>query len=227
MDATNIAMPDDTPKSKLSGWAVASVILPLTCVFAFFGLICGIVGFVRINGSEGRLHGKGLAIAGITLSSFAMLLSLAVLPALLLPVLGRARESAKRVASAANMRMIHEALLASQLDAGDNKLPADPYTLYPKFLPDSRVFRCQRYPNEPAGYVYVSGLNTSDSQAILLYENVPTTSRSYGRNVLRAGGTVEFLQEAEFQRDLERTKSNAAAANLRVKEIPIDQTKFR
>jgi hypothetical protein len=228
MTQVNVAEPEGLQhKSHTSKLAVASPVLALSGVCSFFGLIAGVIALVKIGSSQGRLRGNGLAIAGICISGMMMLFSLAVVPALLLPVLARARESAKRAASAGNMKQIYYAAKASATEKGGDDFPSDPYTLYPKYIDDPRAFRCQRFPTASTGYVYLSGIQESTGDAVLLYENVPSDVSSPGRNVLTANGSVEFVPEAHFRDMLDQTKRMTQSAGHPVREIPIDTTQFK
>jgi NADH:ubiquinone oxidoreductase subunit K len=61
-------------QQKISGLAIASFVLGLAGPFtngvcALIGLPLGIVALVQINRSQGKLDGKGFAIAGIVISA--------------------------------------------------------------------------------------------------------------------------------------------------------------
>src|SRR5688572_5443988 len=84
--------------AKTSGMAIASLVcgsLGLFCggLTAVIGIILGIVSLVRINRSEGRLGGQGMAIAGLCVSGVIGL----IMPALLLPALVKAKARAQTI----------------------------------------------------------------------------------------------------------------------------------
>jgi prepilin-type processing-associated H-X9-DG protein len=125
--------------TKTSGLAVASLVLGiLSCPFSILagipGLVCGIMGLNRISRSERaaaspRLTGQGLAIAGIILSGLSMLI-LPVMVGLMLPAVQAAREAARRVGCANNVRsmaigmLTHESaqqILPAAITDGDGK----------------------------------------------------------------------------------------------------------
>ncbi len=93
-----------------SGKAIASLVLGLLsfvgmCLTGIPGLILGIIGLSDVNKSAGRLGGKGLAIAGIVLSTIGIFWTIgAILVGMLLPAVSQVREAARRVTSANNMR---------------------------------------------------------------------------------------------------------------------------
>jgi hypothetical protein len=108
-------MPGPSAPGTTSGLAIASLVLgilscPLSCLTAIPGLICGIVGLVRIRASEAvatgpRLGGSGLAIAGIILNAVFLLVT-PVMIGLLLPAVQAAREAARRTQCMNNFKQI-------------------------------------------------------------------------------------------------------------------------
>ena len=94
-----------------SGKAIASLILGLLsiigmCFTGIPGLILGIMGISDIGKSGGRVGGKGLAIAGIVLSSLGILWTLiaGILIGMLIPAVHQVRGAARRVQSMNNVR---------------------------------------------------------------------------------------------------------------------------
>jgi prepilin-type N-terminal cleavage/methylation domain-containing protein len=105
--------------------------------------------------------------SGFTLIELLVVIAIiSILASLLLPVLGRARESAKRVACASNMSQIGKAMIMYADQPSNGMYPslstdtADPYDtgdaqtalglLYRQYLNDARVFSCQSKPVAPA-----------------------------------------------------------------------------
>ena len=101
--------------------------LPLATVSLVFGilsfimipfcglvsLITGLIALVKINSSKGVLQGKGKAIAGIILGVWSFVrfeISFIILAVMLLPALSAARNTARKVSCAYNLRMIGEGI---------------------------------------------------------------------------------------------------------------------
>lgn len=80
----------DGETSHMAPLAVASVILgvaslplffltyPAAFVLAPLAILCGHVAHLRIRSQRGRLHGRGLAIAGFTTGYFSLVVTLAL-----------------------------------------------------------------------------------------------------------------------------------------------------
>lgn len=96
--------------AKTSGMAITSLILGFLgfCgLTAIVGVILGIIAMVRINKSEGRLKGQGLAIAGVILSAVFLVL----LPALAIPAAAKAKAKVLSIACMANAQQINMAVI--------------------------------------------------------------------------------------------------------------------
>lgn len=95
-----------------SGKATASLVLGIVsffgaCFTGIPGLILGIMGLGDISKSGGRLQGKGMAIAGIVLSSIGIFWTLilgGILAGMLLPAVQQVRTAARRATSMNNVR---------------------------------------------------------------------------------------------------------------------------
>ena len=73
--------PSWSGRAQTSGMAIASLVLGICGLFtggisALAGLVLGIVALGQIRQSRGRLEGSGLAVAGICVSGFVLLLGL-------------------------------------------------------------------------------------------------------------------------------------------------------
>lgn len=142
-------------------------------------------------------------------------------------VLGRARESARR-ASSANVLMALGAALRMYTDTPANhQLPDDPAQLYPDFVRDSRAFVNPRFPDEAAGYIYVSGSKASDAMNIVMYENVPANHTSDGLNVLLACGSIEWRSMQGLEIDLIETENAIRITGGTPKRFPMNRAEIK
>jgi len=96
-------------EGQRKGWAIATLVIGIVslCMPLLMpvAIVLGIVALVKSSNNP-RVHGgKGLAIGGMVISAAAIPIS-AMLIAILLPSLGRARELSKRTVCAANLKGI-------------------------------------------------------------------------------------------------------------------------
>ena len=107
--------------TETSGLAIASLVCGvvgiLSCITAPVGLVLGFLAHSRIRQSQGRLTGSGLATTGIILSVLALFTSIAIVAALLLPALGKAKQRAQTIHCVNNMKQL---ALAAKMYAMDN-----------------------------------------------------------------------------------------------------------
>ncbi|MBN2210313.1 MAG: DUF4190 domain-containing protein [Sedimentisphaerales bacterium] len=236
---------------KTSGMAVASLILGILGLIplcALVGLVLGIIALVQISGNAQRLKGKGMAIAGIVLSVFFML----VIPiSILMPALGRARELAKQVACGAQLNGIGKAIALYQNDFG-GACPPDLQTLMatedivPHMLicpsaemeepvtgvKDELAAMGQIWPLDkeesifayfPSGISYIyrgADLTMNDpGYMILAYDKAENHNRDV-RNVLYLDCHVKKMEEEYFQEEIK--KDNAFRRQLGRPEKPVD-----
>jgi prepilin-type processing-associated H-X9-DG protein len=114
--------PPVTTVPKTSGLAIASLVLGLlglvSCgITSLVGLVLGIVALNKINKSQGRIAGNGLAIAGIIASGIFMLM-LPIYAAMLLPALAKAKSRAQTIQCMNNVKQL---ALSAMMYANDQK----------------------------------------------------------------------------------------------------------
>ena len=211
-----------SPPAKTSGLAIAALVLailtPFTCLLTFVpALVCGILALTSINKSAGRLKGKGLAVAGITVSSVSLPIVMALLMAILMHALSKTRVLALRVVCSANMHGIANAISMYAEDNG-----AFPTTskwcdlLIENQNVDQKQFRCPTAPEGPSNYAINSNIEQLGAAAppdmVLLFETRPgwnqsggpeilTTENHHGDgcNVVFVNGRVKFVHQQEFK----------------------------
>jgi len=163
--------PFPTPASKRSGLAVTSLVLGILGLFtcgttALVGLVLGIVAMVRIQNSQGRLSGQGLAIAGTVVSGFFLLMA-PIFAALMLPALAAGKHRAQSINCMSNARQLTLALVM-YADDNNDLLPStnnwcDQITQY---LGSADPFRCpagERSQRSHYGFnAQLSGLSPKD-----------------------------------------------------------------
>ena len=117
---------------KRCGLAMASLVLGILGIFpcgvcGVIGLPIGIAAMVKIGRSNGRLKGNGLAIAGISCSTVALvaLVLQMILIGLLLPALSSARASAMQAKALSQARELALAATVYANDHDNRYPPAD------------------------------------------------------------------------------------------------------
>ncbi len=114
-----------------SGKATTSLvfgILGLTCMLPFIGPVIAIIlghkAYGEIRRSGGQIQGEGIAIGGLVTgysglltSFFSLIIFIPILAGMLLPVLSKARDKARRVNDAGNLKQIG---LACLMFSGDH-----------------------------------------------------------------------------------------------------------
>jgi hypothetical protein len=190
--ASNIAA-NQPPKT--SGLAVAALVLailaPFTCLLTLIpALVCGIMALTGINKSAGRLKGKGLAVAGITVSAVALPIVMALLMAILMPALNAAKERAQQAICAASL---HQLTLAMRMysDDCDSQYPTPAkwcdLLIENQYL-DAKQLRCPAAPEGRCNYAINSNIEqlgpAAPADMVLLFETRPGWNQSGGPEIL-------------------------------------------
>lgn len=215
------AAPSAGGPRQTPGTAVASLILGIMGVAACTGpltgipaIICGHMARGRIAREPQRYTGAGLALAGLIMGYVSLLFAiawLAILAGMLLPALSAARESARTVSCASNLKQISLGVMMYAADHEDT-LPPDLATIWESgYVADGKVFVCPSSFSQPAAgaatlrtgqgcdYDYFGGLlgkleDVSDPARTILAADRPGNQRR-GFNVLFADGHVETVRE--------------------------------
>ena len=199
---------------KRCGLATASLVLGLLgivpCgVFGVIGLPIGIAAMVKIGRSHGRLKGNGLAIAGISCSTAALvaLVMQMFLIGLLLPALSAVRMSARQMKAFNQARQLAMAATVYANDHDNQYPPADNWvyalldrgvineqTLVSPFaMADGRTFAM----NAKLGEIRIAHI-ADPARTVLFFECAAQSPLAGGRELFpirprsQAGYTVVF-----------------------------------
>lgn len=149
---------------KTSGMAIASLVLGVlgvvSCGFtSLVGLVLGIVAWVKINKSQGRLTGNGFAIAGIATSAVFILL-IPIFVAMMLPAFAKGKSKSQAIACMNSMRQMSIAV-NMYASSHSNSLPEP--TIWCDLLTTNGVLMssslsCPGFDGSGFGYAYNSNL---------------------------------------------------------------------
>jgi prepilin-type processing-associated H-X9-DG protein len=225
---TSVGPTAPAPDAKTSALAVASLVLGILSFCTFFmtaplAIILGIVGLFKIEKSQGKLKGRGIAIAGIALPGIALPV-IALLMAILMPALAQARFAAQQVVCMSNLKQLG---VSTTMYAENNKgqyPTADKWCdlLEPYYKDNNKVLICPATKNKKLGCAIDPNAKNQCSYAInpnakrdcrfpattiLLFESNPgwdqsggpelLTTQNHGDkgcNVLFCDGHVEFVR---------------------------------
>lgn len=145
-------------RPQTSGLAVTSLVLGVLSLFcsiitAIPGLIVGLISLSQIKKSGGRLTGRGLAIAGISISS-AMIVMIPIMAALLLPALGSARSKAREAQCLNNLKQIGLGLAQYSEDYGGHLPEAKWCDRIQIYGVAGKVLQCPEQPGKICGYAF-------------------------------------------------------------------------
>lgn len=210
----------NTKTSKAAIWAlVLGILAPFTCLLTTLpAIICGIVGLVKISKSRGQLKGTALAITGMVIP-VAVLPIVAIMAAIALPALSKARAQAQRVVCISNMKQLGLSMIMYATDH-NNVLPScgkwcDEVKPYHGQSAD-KVMRCPVAKNATCTYAMNKNINTlanikSPATMVLLFESkagcnqgggteLVSTANHGGKgfNVVFCDGHVEFVTIEEI-----------------------------
>lgn len=199
------------PASGGNGLALAALIT--ACVgllIPLVGLVAIVLAIIALVTPSAPGRGKGMAIAGLVVGVFALVVNVALCAGIMLPALGKARQSARQIKGASQLMQIGTGL---HMYASDNKewFPETPDGLSRlvaagTISPDTLVSPRNTQGIEPSYFYLPPGqpLNriANPSGTVVLYEN-PVFVRG-PINVLLLDGSVEFMTVQELNARLSR-----------------------
>jgi len=180
-------------QKKTLGLAIASLICGLLFIFPLLGIlfsllaiILGIVALVKISNNKDTLKGKGLAIAGISLGAFGIIILpiVALLIAIAVPNLLRARVSANDALAKSTLRTL---ATASETYAAENE-GAYPSSVYDLIHGDRPYIENTYCGEENAGFAYTCHFN--DSSYTFIAEPVDPGASGTTTFTITTGGVM-------------------------------------
>lgn len=184
---------------KTSGLAIASLILAVCGIFtcsltSIPALILGIVGLCTIKKNAQKLKGQGLAIAGIIVSaiSIVVLPFIAIMMAILMPSLARARSHAMTLVSQNKARQICLAMMMYCEENDGRFPPADNWPVaLNEYIGDEKILESPFAPHTGRAYAMntqLSGLKLHEirqpNRVVLLFEARPGSPPAGGLELL-------------------------------------------
>jgi prepilin-type processing-associated H-X9-DG protein len=219
--SASLTSPGTIPQtSRLAVAAFVMGLLCLTCVLwpllALPAILCAIFALVKINVSKGQLKGIGLAIAGLVVP-VVLTFILPLFMAIMIPALLKAKETAKCVICANNLKTLSVAAIVYASD-NDDMFPVPEKwcdLLIRKGDVSPNCFRCPSALGIDFSYainenLYTSNLQTSAAQMVMLFEaNLGRNGTGgpedvvcrhhrgarMGCNIAFADGHIEFVTE--------------------------------
>jgi prepilin-type processing-associated H-X9-DG protein len=198
--------------------AIASLVCGvLGClgITAIAGIILGTVSLIRINRSQGRVGGRGIAIAGLCVSAFMLLTAIPMVAGLTLPALAKAKARAQNINCVNNLRQL---ALAARMYANDSKDRFPEATNWcdaiKSYVGSQRVYHCPADRNTLCGYGYNAALSGQLESEIhpttVLFFEIPG-----GWNV--SGGPEQLIHNSRHMKNV-----NVAFADGSVRQVRQD-----
>jgi len=153
-----------------------------------FGLLCGLILVLITAAAKRGAQGVVTAICVLGI--------VAILAAMLLPALSRAKSKAQRISGVNNLKQIG---LSARIWAGDNSNALPPS--FEAMMNELSTDKITYDPNTGQRYVYVgAGKSADNPEAIVAY----SPSDMNGRAVVFADGSVQTMSAEKFQEALQR-----------------------
>jgi prepilin-type processing-associated H-X9-DG protein len=188
---SSLSTTQTSPDAKTSGLAITALVLMIMIFFtatltAIPAIIFGIVALVKINKSNGKLKGKGMAIAGFAVPVIVLPIMLAIL----MPALGKSRQLAHRLMCGTNLSGIGKAMLIYASDY-DEKYPTSSQwcdLLVECADVSEKQFVCQSADDGRSHYAMNKNIeqfgSSTPSDMVLVFESAPGWNQSGGRELL-------------------------------------------
>ena len=166
--------------------------LGLCFVGGIAGIILGVMALNKIKKDPTRFTGRGLAIAGIIISSLSLVLAIPIAAAIAIPNLLKSKQLSHELSAVSDVRKIGQAQVLYSMTEGNGKY-ADLRTLGALGMIDEELASGEKF-----GYRFASEPVESGSQPMFDTTAVPvspvTGNRSFGSNetyvIYEAKGSV-------------------------------------
>ncbi|OLE52940.1 MAG: hypothetical protein AUG51_15500 [Acidobacteria bacterium 13_1_20CM_3_53_8] len=217
---------------RKSGLAVTSMVLGIISILPFTiggflgvgaitGIVLGIVAFKKSRKRPSEYSGGGMAVAGIVLSSFALLIMIPIIAAIAIPNLIASRRAANEGSALSALRTIQSAEEVYQSTVGDGRY-ASMEELVRANLVSPEMLRGQKN-----GYRFVVRSNDMHFEAVatpITYGVTGTGKRSFyvsEDGVIRGGDRVGMEATASDPPYDPRASYNERAASRPVGSFPV------
>lgn len=190
-----------------AGLAIAGLVIAIIglCVplLGLVGIVLGIIVIARATATaNGRDGGRGIAVAAITVGVIGLLMSF-LMVGLLLPALGKARQTAREIQSAAQMSVIARSIIDDERDRTDGGQMD--YDLEARLQLEPGTWAMDADAPKGAGTAYILFapedprlLRNDDPDLVILVENPKVFDRKR-LNVTFGDGSTRGLPRAEVE----------------------------
>lgn len=213
-------------KQPGSGMALTSMIMGISSVVCC-GFLLGIPAIIFSSISLSRISrgihgssGKGYAIAGLVTGIVGTMniFMIAILAGMLLPALSQAREKARRISCASDLKGIGFAIrMYSQENKGEfpNKSGAEGFEMLRSggYLENAKIYTCpssntvstdgEKLAEKNVSYVYIGGHKESDNGETVIAYDKPENHIKYG-NILYADGHVKGYTGGNWMENIKK-----------------------
>ena len=205
---------------KTSGLAVTALVLGICGIVPCLGVLLGLIGIVLgIVALARNAGGKGFAVGGIIAGLVGIVIGQALMVAMVVSALTRAREQAWRTPCGRNLSAIGRGMVMYGT-ANQDAFPPDLDVLVRQRLVPRKMLHCPSVArNRRCDYFYLapSGKGDDVPDDLLVACDLSGNHREQ-RNVLYASWSVKGLSEKAFQAELGKPVNAAFAAALKKAE---------
>lgn len=192
----------DSKTSLVAIWSLVFGVLSffLWVVGAILALILGVIALVQISGSQERLQGKGLAIAGLVTGGVGLIVGL-ILVGIAMPLFEEIQGDYKANKQAVELRDLAKHCLEYASD-NQSQLPRALEDLYPDYVDNKKMLQTyNELAEQTEPYTYFAGGVLHNPISVMIV--APMDEKGL-RAVGFSDGRVERMPEAEYQHLLQQ-----------------------